>query len=206
MAGKLKEHPKVMALLAVSVLVLGAGLAYTYWPTAMPNMPESLEEVSGLLDSKAYANLTREQRRPYVQRVSELMRSADEAQRREVMQGGGDVRRAMMESRRAEILERAKLFAIADAATKRQMIAEDRARFEAMGGRGGPGGGPPGGGEGRGGERSGDRGDRPEPTDEEKAERRARHESRIEQMINEGNGQERALIREYMMHVRPPRD
>ena len=200
MAGKLKEHPKVMALLAVSVLVLGVGLAYTYWPTSMPDMPESLEEVPTLLDSKAYANLTREQRRPYVQRVSELMRSADEAQRREVMQGGGDVRRAMMESRRAEILERAKLFAIADAATKRQMIAEDRAKFEAMGGRGGP----PGGGEGRGGgERSGDR---PEPTEEEKAERRDKHESRIEHMINEGNGQERALIREYMMHVRPQRD
>ncbi|MEO0474345.1 MAG: hypothetical protein AAF085_00040 [Planctomycetota bacterium] len=206
MAGKLKEHPKVLALLAVSVLVLGVGLAYTYWPTAMPDMPESLEDVSGLLDSKAYANLTREQRRPYVQRVSELMQSADQEQRRAVMQGSDQSRHAMREGMRQMMLDRAKAFAIADAATKRQMIAEDRARFEAMGGRGGPGGGPPGGGEGRGGERSGDRGDRPEPTDEERAERRARHESRIEQMINEGNGQERALIREYMMHVRPPRD
>ena len=86
------------------------------------------------------------------------------------------------------------------------MIAEDRARFESFGGRGGPGGGPGGPrGEG-GGDRSGERGDRPEPSEEERAERRARHESRIEQWVNEGNGQEWALIREYMQQVRPPRD
>ena len=64
------------------------------------------------------------------------------------------------------------------------------------GGRRGPGG------EGRG---DGQRSDRPEPTEDEKAERREKHEQMVEQWVNEGNGQDWALIREYMQQVRPGR-
>lgn len=207
MASNLREHPKVLALLVVSIVVLCVGLGYTYWPTGMPDMPETMEDVPALLESRAYKNLSREQRRPYIDRVSELMQTSDREQRRAMMENSSDdSRHAMRDMFRQQMLERAQLFALADNATRRQMIAEDRARFESFGGRGGPGGGPGGPrGEG-GGDRSGERGDRPESSEEERAERRARHESRIEQWVNEGNGQEWALIREYMQQVRPPRD
>ena len=212
MAANLKEHPKVLTLVAVSAIVLIIGLAYTYWPVRMPDMPETMEDVPALLESKSYANLSKEQRRPYVQRVSELMRTSDREQRRAMMQNSTEESRdAMRDMFREQMLERVKAFALADAATQAKMIAEDRARFEAMGGgRRGPGGegrGPRGEG-GEGGERGGDgsRGDRPEPTEEERAERRAEHQSRVEDWVNEGNGQEWALIREYMQRVRPRRD
>ena len=204
MSTSLKEHPKVLALVIVAALVFSAGVAYTYWPTGMPDMPETMEDVPALLESRAYANLNPEQRRPYVQRVSELMRTSDREQRRELMQSSEESRDAMRDMFKQMMVDRAKQFALADAATRAQMIAEDRAKMEAMGGRrGGPGGGRPG---GEGGENGGDRGDRPEPTEEEKAERRKKHENMIEQWVNEGNGQEWALIREYMQRVRPKRD
>lgn len=193
MAGNLKEHPKVLALVVCAAVVLTAGLAYTYWPTGQPAMPETMEDVPTLLESRAYANLSPAQRRPYVERVSELMRSSDREQRRAVMQNSEQSRDAMRDLFKQMMLDRAKQFAMADAVTRRQMITEDRARMEQMRGRRGAGGG-------EGGE---DRGDRPEPTEEEKAERRAQHESRIEQWVNEGNGQEWALVREYMQQVRP---
>jgi len=200
MAGKLKEHPKVVALLLVSILVLGAGLAYTFWPTGMPDMPETMEDVPALLESKAYARLSREQRQPYVQRVSELMSEADRDQRRAMMQNSTEASRdAMREMFREQMMQRVKAFALADDTTKAQMIAQDRARFEAMRGRRGPGSGGPRG------EGGGERSDRPEPTEQERQERREQHESRIEQWVNEGNGQDWALIREYMQQVRPQR-
>lgn len=198
MAGKLKEHPKVLALVVVSAIVLAVGLAYTYWPTGLPTMPETLDDVPALLESKAYANLSREQRRPYVARVSELMRSSDREQRRAVMQDSEQSRDAMRDMFRQMMLDRAKQFALADAATRAQMLAEDRARMESMGGRRGPGGERRGDGAG-----GGERGDRPELSEEEKAERREKHEQMVEQWVNEGNGQDWALIREYMQQVRP---
>ncbi len=194
MAGKLKEHPKVLALVVVSMIVLAIGLGYTYWPTGTPAMPETMEDVPILLESNAYKNLSPEQRRPYVERVSELMRSSDREQRRAVMEGSEQSRDAMRDMFRQMMSDRAKQFALADTATRQQMIVEDRARMAAMGGRRGPGG------EGRG---EGQRGDRPEPTEEEKAERREKREQMVEQWVNEGNGQDWALIREYMQQVRP---
>jgi len=208
MSSNLKEHPKVIALAIVAAVVLGAGLAYTYWPTGQPTMPETMEDVPALLESRAYANLSPEQRRPYVQRVSELMRNSDHEQRREVMQSSDASRDAMRDMFKQIMVDRAKQFALADAATRAQMIAQDREKMQQFGKRGGPGG-PRGGEGGRGGqgsENGGDRGDRPEPTEEERAERRKQHESKIEQWVNEGNGQEWALIREYMQHVRPKKD
>lgn len=202
MASNLKDHPKVLGLVVVAAIVLSLGLGYTYWPTGQPTMPETMEDVPVLLQSRAYANLTPAQRRPYVQRVSELMRSSDREQRRAVMENSEQSRDAMRDLRRQMMLDRAKQFALADAATRQQMIIEDRARMEQMGGRRGPGGGGPGG-DRSGGEGAGDRGDRPEPTEAEKEERREKHESRIEEWVNEGNGQEWALVREYMQQVRP---
>lgn len=195
MSSNLKEHPKALALVVFAAAVLSAGMAYTYWPAGTPPMPESMEDVPALLESEAYKNLSPELRREYVLRVQELMKSADREQRREVM-GSDASRDAMRDMFKQMMVDRAKQFALADEATRRQMIAEDRARMEQMGGRGGPGGRP--GGEGRGGER----GDRPEPTEQEKAERRDKRESQIEQWVNEGNGQEWALIREYRQQLR----
>lgn len=173
MSGSLKEHPKVMALVAVSAVVLVAGLAYTGW--------------------------TSERRRPNVEHASEPMQLPDREQRREMMQNSGQSRDAMREMFRQMMVDRAKQFALADQATRAQMIIEDRARMEQMGGRRGPGDT-----RNQNGTRGdGERGDRPEPTDEQKQERREKHESRIEQWVNEGNGQEWALIREYRDQLRP---
>lgn len=202
MVSRLKEHPKVLALVVFAAVVLGAGLAYTYWPTSQPAIPETMADVPTLLESRAYANMTPAQRRPYVERVSELMSNSDGEQRRAVMQNSEQSRDAMRDMFRQVMVDRAKQFALADAVARQQMIIEDRARMESMGGRRGPGGGERPSGEG-GGERSEGRGDRPEPTEEEKAERREKHESRIEEWVNEGNGQEWALVREYMQQVRP---
>ena len=125
MSTSLKEHPKVLALVVVAALVFSAGVAYTYWPTGMPDMPETMEDVPALLESRAYANLSPDQRRPYVQRVSELMRTSDREQRRELMQSSDASRDAMRDMFRQMMLDRAKQFALADDATKRQMILED---------------------------------------------------------------------------------
>ncbi|MEM9345534.1 MAG: hypothetical protein AAGB26_02840 [Planctomycetota bacterium] len=197
----LKEHPKALAFVVFAAVVLSSGMAYTYWPAGTPPMPETMEDVPALLESEAYKNLSPELRREYVMRVQQLMKSADREQRREVMSNDAS-RDAMRDMFKQMMVDRAKQFALADEATRRQMITEDRARMEQMGGRGGPGGpaGRPGG-EGRGGE-GGERGDRPEPTEEEKAERRAKRESQIEEWVNEGNGQDWALIREYRQQLR----
>ncbi|MGB0766526.1 MAG: hypothetical protein ACPGYV_02315 [Phycisphaeraceae bacterium] len=200
----LRDHPRVVALAVFAAAVLSAGLAYTYWPTPPPAMPETMADVPRLLESRAYANLSRDERRPYVQRVSELMAASDRDERRAVMSGSEQSRDAFREGMRQMMLDRAKQFALADPATREQMIRQDRALFQQMRGRGGPGG--PG---GRDRNPSGDtsgRGDRPELSDEEKEERREKHETMIEQWVNEGNGQEWALMREYMQQVRPPRD
>ena len=189
MADRLKEHPKVLALVVFTAVVLSAGVAYTYWPAGTPAMPETMEDVPALLESSAYKNLSREQRRPYVQWVSELMHEADREQWRAVMQNSEQSRDVMRDMFRQMMLDRAKRFALADEATRAQMIAEDRARMQQMGGRRGPEGG--------------DRGDRPEPTEAEKQARREQRESRIEGWVNEGNGQDWALVREYMQQVRP---
>lgn len=202
MSDKLKEHPKVLAFVAVSAIVAIVGLGITFWPTGMPTMPETMEEVPALLESKAYRNLTPAERRPYVTRVSELMQNSDREQRRSVMQNSEQSRGAMRDMFRQMMVDRAKQFALADAATRQQMIIEDRARMEAMGGRRGPGGGRPGGG-GDGQANQGNRGDRPERTEAEQAERREQRETQIEEWVNEGNGQDWALIREYMQQVRP---
>lgn len=197
MGSNLKEHPKVLALVIFAAVVLSSGLAYTYWPTGMPTMPETMADVPTLLESRAYANLTPEQRRPYVERVSELMRESDREQRRAVMQNSEQSRDAMRDMFRQMMVDRAKQFALADDATRAQMITEDRARMEAMRGRREPGGERPRGEEG------GERGDRPERTEEENQARREEHESRIEHWVNEGNGQDWALMREYMQQLRP---
>lgn len=191
MASNLKEHPKVLALVVIAAVVLSSGLAYTYWPTGMPVMPETMADVPTLLESRAYSNLTPEQRRPYVKRVSELMRNSDREQRRELMQNSEQSRDAMRDMFKQMMVDRAKQFALADDAARAQMLAQDRARMEAMMKRRGEG------------KDSGGRGDRPEPTEEEKQARRDEHESRIEGWVNEGNGQDWALMQEYMQQLMP---
>lgn len=203
MSSKLSEHPRVVGLIVVAVIVLGGGLAFTYWPTTPPPLPETAEDVKALLNSKAYTQLTREQKRPYVQRVSELMRSGVGPSRRDLSDSeqARDNARDMM---RQMMLDRARQFALADEATRQQMIEQDRKRMQAMrAARGQRGdrreGGPP----GERGQERGERGDRPKPTEQEKQQRREEHESRVEQWVNEGNGQEWALMHEYMRQVRP---
>lgn len=170
MSGKLKEHPRVMALVFVSAAVLVSGLAYT--------------------------SLSSEPRPRPVEHASMPMQLPDREQRREMMRNGGASRDAMREMFRQMMVDRAKQFALADDATRAQMIIEDRARMDQMGGPRGPGGA-------QNQDRARGDGDRPEPTDEQKQERREKHESRIEQWVNEGNGQDWALIREYRDQLRP---
>ena len=205
MGNNLKEHPKVLALVFVSVLVLGGGLAYAYWPEPVPPMPETIEDVSALLESKSYANLSREQKRPYVERVSELMRNSDREQRRAALGDSEASRDAMRDMFRQMMTDRAKQFAMASPAERQKMIQEDLARFANRGGPGGRGGRGEGG--ERGGERQGgERSTRPEPTEEEREQRREERENRIEQWVNEGNGQEAALMREYWHAIRQARE
>lgn len=203
MSNRLREHPKVLVLVALSAVVLSVGLAITFWPTGAPAMPETMAEVPALLESRAYRDLSPQARRPYVERVAELMGQSDRQQRRAVMQGSDESRDAMRDMFRQMMSDRAKQFALADPATREQMLIEDRARMESMGGRGGPGGGRPGGEDGdQRGANGPARGDRPERTEAEQAQRRERREDMIEQWVNEGNGQEWALIREYMQQLR----
>lgn len=206
MSGNLKEHPKVLALCVVAFLALSGGAAYTFWPTPPPVMPETMEDVKVLLENKRYQNLSPEQKRPYVQRVSELMRSSDREQRRELMQSGDQARDAMREMMMQMMADRAKQFATATPIERERMIQEDLAKF----GNRGPGrGGRPGGGGGDGQRNQGERGgngDRPEPTEEERAERRKQHEQHIEEWVNEGNGQEAAWMKEYWQALRQRRD
>lgn len=184
----IKEQPKVIALVFVAATVLVGGLAYTFWPTPMPPMPESADEIQSLIESKSYANLTREQKRPYVQRVSELMRTGERPSRRD-MAGSDQARQNMRDIFMQMMADRARQFALADEATRQQMLQEDAARMQGMRGMRGP-------------RDDSDRSDRPERTEEEKQARREQRESMVESWVNEGNGQDSALMREYMHQVR----
>lgn len=183
---KLKEHPRVLVLVIVAAAVLVGGLAYALWPTSPPPMPETMADVKALLEDKSYQNLSREQKRPYVQRVSELMRDSDRDDRRGLADSEQS-RDAMRDMFRQMMVDRVRQFALADEAQRQQMIAEDRARMEAMRGN------------------RGDRGDRPELTEDERQQRQEEHETRVEDWVNEGNGQEWALMREYWSQIRPGR-
>lgn len=183
----LRDNPKVIALLIVAMAVLGSGAAYAFWPTPKPAMPETMEDVKALIDSPSYKALSTEQKRPYIEKVGELMRDSDRGQRRELM-GDDASRAAMFEMMRTMMADRAKQFALADEAVREAMVDE---AIAFLGNRGG-------------GNRGG--GDRPELTEEEKAERRKERESHVEQWVNEGNGQEAALIREYWKAIAQRRE
>ena len=84
MVDKLKNNPKVMALLGVAAVVLIVGLAITYWPTSPPAMPETMDDVKALLAADKYAKLSKAQKQPYQERAREIMSSADGEARRDL--------------------------------------------------------------------------------------------------------------------------
>ena len=90
------------------------------------------------------------------------------------------------------LVERARQYALADEATKRQIIQEDRAKMKGKG-RDKPGQK----------EANGKNRGKPEPAKDEKARLHEKHEQMFEEWVNEGNGQEEALIYEYLQQLAP---
>lgn len=193
MSNALRDHPKVIALLVAAFIIFAGGITYTLWPTTLPPMPETMQDVKTLVESDAYARLTPEQRRPYVRRVSELTRTISRDERRS-LDLSDQGRSAMRDAWRTQMLERARQFAVASPAEQERMIQEELARRAQSGrNRGRPGGdASPG----------GNRPDRPQLTEQEQADRLAQTQSRIEQWVNEGSAQEMALVHEFMRRVR----
>lgn len=200
MVDKIKQHPKVIGLFCIATLVLVAGLAVAYWPTSPPPMPDSMDDVKTLLASNKYERLSKAQKEPYQERAREIMSTANGEQKRDLMKDES-TRDATREMFKQMILAKAKEFALADDNRKQQMIQEAQPMMKAMGGgRRGPGGGKPGGDKA-----GGDKADRPEPTEEqlkEREERMRKGQEWMEDMVNTGNGQEMALMHEYMRAVR----
>lgn len=227
MAESFKDSPVAKALVciaAAALIVTGSYIAWFNWLEPAPEMPETMEDVQTLFASDAYARLSTEQRQPYQERAREIMRETGWQESRALMSSEEthDAMRQMMtdafEQRRVEMTQRARDYALADASTRERMIQEELARPRGGWGGGG-GGGPRGGDRSGGGERtgSGERtgggerggwggGDGQGPSEEQRAAFRAEMEERIEGWVNEGNGQDQALVREFREAVRQRRE
>ena len=79
-----KAMAGMLAVLAVAALAWGG---YQAWLSfSVPAMPQTVEEVEGLLDDPRYQNMSAQERRPYVEHVNEMLGSLDGDQRRRLRQ------------------------------------------------------------------------------------------------------------------------
>jgi hypothetical protein len=190
MLSKLKENKKVTLLATVAVVALLGGGLYA-WYVLPPAMPTTVEEATALLKSDRFQRLSAHEKRDYHDRIAELFGPLDRDHRRQLMRDR-ELRDAGRDMFRQMMLQRARAFALADEAGREAMIAEDLARMEAMRGQ-------------RPRPEQGERPPRPERSEEERAERRRDRQDQIEDWVNNGNGQDWALIREYWQNIRQRR-
>jgi len=184
MLDQIKDHKKLAVLITVAVAALLGGGLYA-WYLMPPPMPTTVEEATALLKSDRFQRLGAHEKRDYHDRIAELFGPLDRDQRRQLMRDH-DLRDARRDMFRQMMVQRARAFALADEAKREAMIAEDRARFEAMRER----------------RPRPEQGERPERSEEQRAERGRERRDRIEDWVNNGNGQDWALIREYWQHIR----
>ncbi len=192
MLTKIKDHKKLTILITLAVVALFSGGVYA-WYIMPPAMPTTVEEATALLKSDRFQRLSAHEKRDYHDRIAELFGPLDRDQRRQLMRDN-DLRDAGRDMFRDMMLKRAQTFAIASPAERDAMIAEDMARFDGM----------------RGQRPQGERpqrpeGERPERSEEERAERQRERNEQMEDWVNNGNGQDWALIREYWQNIRDRR-
>jgi len=95
-----KAMAGMLVVLAIAALVWGGYRAWLAF--SVPAMPQTVEEVEGLLDDPRYQNMSAQQRRPYIEHVNEMLGSLgsdDRSRLRESFQGRDDdtVRQAQMD-------------------------------------------------------------------------------------------------------------
>lgn len=71
----------VLPLLAVAALVFGG---YQAWLRTAPPMPETVDDVEGLLNSARYARLSNAEKRPYQERMNEMWGSLSREDRKQL--------------------------------------------------------------------------------------------------------------------------
>lgn len=71
----------VLPVLAVSALVFGG---YQAWLRTAPPMPETVDDVEGLLNSARYARLSNAEKRPYQERMNEMWGSLSKEDRKQL--------------------------------------------------------------------------------------------------------------------------
>lgn len=185
---KLLEHKFTIALSVAALAILSGG-GYWAWSHSPPPMPETIEEAEALVKTARFQNLSKDEKRIYNERFLEMFGTLDRDKRRELM-ATREMRDAGRDAFRQRMLDRAREFAMADPAQQDAMLAEDMARMAQWRGQRGP---------------------RPERTPEdqlteeqkqEREQRRQDRQNRMEDWINEGNGQDNNLMREYWRRFR----
>ena len=122
-AERRRRRIRIAAVTAAGLAIIACMLGAS-WYFSPPPMPTTIEEAKALVDSPRFARLSKDQRRPYLDVITETFGSLDDDTRRAMVEENDALRDALREGRRSAMMERARAFGLADAEEREAMLAE----------------------------------------------------------------------------------
>lgn len=202
-----------LALTLMVVAIASAGFGgYYLWMTTPPDMPEDVDDVLALVESKRFKRLPTSRKMDYVEPMRKIRQSMTPEQRehvRERMKDDTELRESMSAVGRAFMYERARQFATADVDERRAMLDQIINMFE-MSGFGRRGSRPRADGNGDGSNRGvghgGGDASRGGRSDAERQARRRDRATRFQERMEHGHPQRQAYIGEFFKALRKRRE
>jgi hypothetical protein len=200
-----RKHVLTAVLVVVSFSVLAGG-GYWVWLTTPPELPDSLEQATGVIGSARFERMSQDRKQAYADRVRELMHNATDEQRRAFRDQMRD-NDSLRDLREQQMLEMARKFALASAEEQERMLDEAMAMMRSFGPRGGGPPGPPGD-RPRGDGPPGGADQQPPSPDEQQRREERRNEmvNRMQERAATGNPQDGALIHDFFRRLRERRE
>ncbi|MEM6505689.1 MAG: hypothetical protein AAF711_09495 [Planctomycetota bacterium] len=109
----------LLPILAITALVIGG---YQAWLRTPPPIPETVEDVEGLIESPRYTRLTKAQKRPYQERMNEMGGGLSEEDRKRLWAALKENPDAKMRAGEFKMRDQFKAFAEMDVDARNAML------------------------------------------------------------------------------------